>query len=231
MSSRVTQWLKLGAIVVAVVAALVLLPVKAWLVAALEWTSANRGIAAFAYVLLYVVATVALLPGLVLTIGAGAIFGLAKGVALVSLSSVLGATAAFFVGRTVARNWVSRQIEAWPKFRALDRALDARGFWIVLLTRLSPVFPFNLLNYAYGVTAVKPRDYILGSWIGMFPATVLYVYAGSAAADVAQALTGKVETGGAGRVLLFVGLVATVVVTVLVTRIARRHLDHELAAK
>jgi uncharacterized membrane protein YdjX (TVP38/TMEM64 family) len=230
MSENTARLLKLAVFAAAVIAALTLLPVGAWLRAALEWTAANREVATVVYVLLYVVATVALLPGLILTIAAGAIFGLVHGVVLVSLSSVLGATAAFFVGRTAARGWVSQKIEAWPKFRALDRALDARGFWIVLLTRLSPVFPFNLLNYAYGVTAVKPRDYILGSWIGMFPATVLYVYAGSAAANIAEALSGKVETGTAGRVLLFAGLAATVIVTVIVTRLAKRYLDQELAA-
>jgi uncharacterized membrane protein YdjX (TVP38/TMEM64 family) len=230
MSENLARWLKLAVIAAAVVTALVLLPVGEWLRVALEWTAANREVAALAYVALYVFATVALLPGLILTIAAGAIFGLVHGVILVSFSSVLGATAAFFVGRTLARGWVSRQIVAWPKFRALDRALDARGFWIVLLTRLSPVFPFNLLNYAYGVTAVKPRDYVLGSWIGMFPATVLYVYAGSAAANIAEALSGKVETGAAGRALLFAGLAATVVVTIVVTRLAKRYLDQELAA-
>jgi uncharacterized membrane protein YdjX (TVP38/TMEM64 family) len=230
MSPNTFRLLKLGLAVAAIALALFLLPVREWLQAALEWTAANREVAAFAFVALYVVATVALLPGLILTISAGAIFGLVQGVAIVSIASVLGATAAFFVGRTVARDWVSKQIAAWPKFRALDRALDARGFWIVLLTRLSPVFPFNLLNYAYGVSAVKPRDYIFGSWIGMLPATVLYVYAGSAAASFAQALSGKVETGSAGRVLLVAGLVATVIVTVLVTRVAKRYLDQELAA-
>jgi uncharacterized membrane protein YdjX (TVP38/TMEM64 family) len=231
MSPTTAKLLKAAAVIAVVAVALVLLPVREWLRVALEWTAANREIAAFAFVALYVVAAVALLPGLILTIAAGAIFGLAAGVALVSLSSVLGATAAFIVGRTVARNWVSKQIEAWPKFRALNRALDARGFWIVLLTRLSPAFPFNLLNYAYGVSAVKPRDYILGSWIGMLPATVVYVYAGSAAADFAQVLSGKVETGTAGRVLLLAGLVATVIVTVFVTRLARRYLDQELATR
>lgn len=217
--------------VLAVVALLVwLLPVREWLAAALEWTAANRRVAALAFVGLYVVATVALLPGLLLTVAAGAIFGLAIGVVLVSLASVLGATAAFFVGRTVARNWVSNKIAGWPRFRALDSALGERGFLIVLLTRLSPLFPFNLLNYAYGVTAVKPHQYILGSWIGMFPGTLLYVYAGSVAANLAQVLAGEVETGTAGQILLVVGLLATVIVTALVTRVARRYLERQTDA-
>jgi uncharacterized membrane protein YdjX (TVP38/TMEM64 family) len=177
-----------------------------------------------------VLATVCLVPGLILTLAGGAIFGLPSGVALVSIGSVAGAIAAFFIGRTFAREWIGRRIAAWPRFRALDGALRERGFWIVLLTRMSPAFPFNLLNYAYGVTAVRPRDYIVGSWLGMFPATVLYVYAGSAAASLTQAVSGNVHTGTSGVALLCIGFAATIGVTVLVTRLARRRLDRELAA-
>jgi uncharacterized membrane protein YdjX (TVP38/TMEM64 family) len=209
--------------------AAVVLPVKDWLHSALTWTAGHREIAWLAFIALYVVATVCLVPGLILTLAGGAIFGLPDGVVLVSIASVAGATAAFFVGRTFARDWISSRIAEWPKFRALDRALDTRGFWIVLLTRMSPLFPFSLLNYAYGVTAVRPRDYILGSWIGMFPATMLYVYVGSAAASLTQALSGKVQTGVSGVALLGVGFASTITVTVLVTRIARRQLDRELA--
>jgi uncharacterized membrane protein YdjX (TVP38/TMEM64 family) len=206
-----------------------LLPVKPWLGAALTWAAAHRGPSALVFIALYVLATVCLVPGLILTLAGGAIFGLARGVALVSAGSVLGASAAFFIGRTFAREWTQQRIAAWPRFRALDGALGERGFWIVLLTRLSPLLPFNLLNYAYGVTAVRARDYVAASWLGMLPATVLYVYAGSAAANLAQALSGRVRTGRTGTVLLVVGLAATVAVTALVTRLARRRLEHELA--
>jgi uncharacterized membrane protein YdjX (TVP38/TMEM64 family) len=216
-------------IIVLLVAATLLLPVKDWLRAALTWTAAHREVSWFIFIALYVLATVCLAPGLILTLSGGAIFGLPTGVVLVSVGSVAGATAAFFVGRTFAREWIGRRIAGWRRFRALDNALRERGFWIVLLTRLSPAFPFNLLNYAYGVTAVRPRDYIVGSWIGMFPATLLYVYAGSAAASLTQAMSGDVHTGTSGFALLGVGLAATVGVTVLVTRLARRQLDRELA--
>jgi uncharacterized membrane protein YdjX (TVP38/TMEM64 family) len=204
------------------------LPVREWLSAALTWAAAHREASALVFIALYVLATVCLVPGLILTLAAGAIFGLARGVALVSAGSVLGASAAFFIGRTFARQWTQQRIAAWPRFRALDGALGERGFWIVLLTRLSPLFPFNLLNYAYGVTAVRPRDYIAASWLGMLPATVLYVYAGTAAANLTQALSGRVRTGRTGTILWIVGLAATVAVTALVTRLARRRLEHEL---
>jgi uncharacterized membrane protein YdjX (TVP38/TMEM64 family) len=204
-----------------------LLPVREWLGAALTWAAAHGEGSALLFLALYVLATVCLVPGLILTLAAGAIFGLARGVALVSAGSVLGASAAFFIGRTFAREWTQQRIAAWPRFRALDGALAERGFSIVLLTRLSPLFPFNLLNYAYGVTAVRARDYVVASWLGMLPATVLYVYAGSAATNLAQALSGRVRTGRTGTVLWIVGLAATVAVTALVTRLARRQLEHE----
>ncbi len=202
-------------------------PLQQWLLAALTWATAHRQPSALVFIALYVLATVCLVPGLILTLAGGALFGLARGVVLVSAGSVLGASAAFFIGRTFAREWTQQRIAAWPRFRALDGALGERGFSIVLLTRLSPLFPFNLLNYAYGVTAVRPRDYIAGSWLGMLPATVLYVYAGSAAADLAQAIAGDAHTGRTGTVLLVVGLAATVAVAALVTRVARRRLEHE----
>jgi len=206
------------------------LPVREWLRLALTWTAEHRTTAAVSFIALYVVAAVCLLPGIILTVAAGVLFGLGLGTVVVSVGSVLGATAAFALGRTLARDWVQRRIEGWPKMRALDRALGARGFWVVLLTRLSPLFPFNLLNYAYGVTAVRARDFIVASWIGMLPATVVYVYAGSAAASLAQALAGHVQTDGARRLLLWLGLGATITVTVLVARLARQQLDRELAA-
>ena len=217
------------AAVLALAAAGWLLPVKQWLGAALTWAAAHPEPSALVFIALYVLATVCLVPGLILTLAGGAIFGLARGVALVSAGSVLGASAAFFIGRTLAREWTRQRIAAWPRFRALDGALGEHGFSIVLLTRLSPLLPFNLLNYAYGITAVRPRDYIVASWLGMLPATVLYVYAGSAAASLAQVLSGRVRTGRTPIVLLVVGLAATVAVAALVTRLARRRLEHELA--
>ena len=225
MNRRILIFLVVAA---ALVAAVLLLPVKVWLATALQWTAAHREIAGIAFVALYIVATVCFLPGVILTFAAGAIFGVVNGVALVSLGSTLGATAAFFVGRTLARDWISRRIVAWPKFNALNAALGARGFWIVLLTRLSPAFPFFLLNYAYGVSAVRPRDYIAGSWLGMLPATVAYVYAGSVAASLGEVLSGKLRLGASGPWLLSLGLIATIAVTVLITRVAKRFLDREI---
>ncbi|MBI5771202.1 MAG: TVP38/TMEM64 family protein [Verrucomicrobia bacterium] len=172
------------------------------------------------FVLIYIAATVFFLPGSVLTLGAGAVFGVALGSVYVSLASTLGATAAFLVGRYLARAWVAKKIEGNVTFAAIDRAVAAEGWKIVGLTRLSPVFPFALLNYAFGVTRVSLRDYVLASWIGMMPGTVMYVYLGS----LARVGTAGGTKSPAELALYGVGLLATLAVTVFVTRIARRAL-------
>jgi len=170
----------------------------------------------------YVIATVAMVPGLILTLGAGFVFGLTTGAITVSLGSTLGATAAFVIGRTLARSWVEKIAARSPKFGAVDRAVKENGFKIVLLTRLSPVFPFNVLNYLFSLTSVRLRDYVLASWIGMLPGTLMYVYFGTAFKSLAEVLSGNVEGGAAQKALLGAGLVVTVAVTVYVTRLARR---------
>lgn len=178
----------------------------------------------------YVLACVFLIPGSILTLGAGAIYGVVAGSILVSVSSTLGATAAFLVGRYLARGWVAGRIEGNGKFSAIDRAVGDEGWKIVGLTRLSPVFPFALLNYAYGLTRVRLRDYFLASWLGMLPGTVMYVYIGSLAKSLAAAGADCVgcERSALQWALYAVGLLATVGVTVYVTRIARRALNAKI---
>jgi uncharacterized membrane protein YdjX (TVP38/TMEM64 family) len=173
------------------------------------------------FVALYVAATVLFLPGSILTLGAGVVFGVVKGAVIVSVSATLGATAAFLVGRYVARDAIARKIDGYPRFRAIDQAVAREGWKIVGLTRLSPVFPFNLLNYAFGLTRVSLRDYVLASWIGMMPGTLMYVYLGSLAGDLASLGSGHASRTPAEWVFYGVGLLATVTVTVYVTRIAR----------
>ena len=183
--------------------------------------------------LAYIPAALVLFPASLLTLGAGAVFGVPEATLAISLGSTLAASVAFLVGRTLARRWVEEKIAGSPRFRALDRAVAANGFRIVLLTRLSPAFPYGLLNYAYGLTKVRFRDFVLASWIGMLPGTLLYVYLGRGAKGIAELAT-ALFTGRAGArdfeqaLLLFVGLLATVVVTVLVTRIARQSLRQAL---
>jgi len=177
------------------------------------------------FVFLYAGAAVLFIPGSALTLGAGALFGVVKGSILVSLASTLGASLAFLIGRYVARDWVAKKIEDNPKFKAVDEAVGREGWKIVALTRLSPLFPFTFLNYAYGLTKVKFSHYVLASWIGMMPGTVMYVYLGSLARLGVQAE----EASGAQLALRIVGLVATIGVTITITKIARKALQEKVA--
>jgi uncharacterized membrane protein YdjX (TVP38/TMEM64 family) len=173
------------------------------------------------FVLLYVLATVLFLPGFILTLGAGVMFGVLKGSAIVSVAATLGATAAFLVGRHLARDWVASRIAGRPRFQAVDQAVAREGWKIVGLVRLSPLFPFNLLNYAFGLTSVSLRDYFWASWVGMLPGTVMYVYIGSLAGDLALIGAEERSRSAAEWALYLVGLAATIAVTFYVTRLAR----------
>ena len=176
----------------------------------------------------YAIAVVGFVPGSALTLAAGAIFGLAEGTLYVFVAATLGASAAFLVARYLARGAVERRVQRDARFSAIDRAVGERGLQIVTLLRLSPVFPFTLLNYGLGLTRVRFVDYLVAS-LGMLPGTLLYVYLGKLGGDAAAAAAGA----DAGRspletTLLILGLVATLVVTVLVTRIARRALREQV---
>lgn len=172
----------------------------------------------------YIPATVLFIPGSLITLGAGFVCGVLWGTVAVSIGSTVGAAAAFWVGRYLARGFVAERISRYPRFAAIERAIGKHGFKIVLLTRLSPIFPFTFLNYAFGVTRVRFRDYLVASWIGMLPGTVMYVYLGSLAKSLTALAAGRVERGSLGWVLFGVGLAATVAVVVVVTRVARRAL-------
>ncbi len=223
--SSIFRIVTLAVLIVSIGASLFLLPTQEYLSQFLAWV---QRIGPWGAVLLgaaYIPAALLFVPGSLLTLGAGFALGVGLGTVAVSIGSTLGASAAFLAGRTLARGFIEAKISHNPRFRAIDQAVKHEGFKIVLLTRLSPVFPFNLLNYAFGLTPVSLRDYFLASWLGMLPGTVMYVYLGSAAKNLADLAAGKVE-GGTGQQALFgVGLLATVAVTVAVTRVAKRALN------
>lgn len=215
----------------ALVAAFVVLPLGAWAIALVEWI---RGAGAAGVVVLaavYVGAALLLLPGSLLTLGAGFAYGPLWGALLVSPVSVIAATLAFALGRTFLGGWVAAQVAERPRFAAVDRAIDESGFKIVLLLRLSPVFPYSLTNYALGLTRIGLGKYALASFLGMLPGTVLYVYLGSLVTSASQLARGKTPDAGPwGQALYWGGLGCALVVTVIVTRIARRALRSSLAA-
>lgn len=180
------------------------------------------------FVLGYAIATVAFVPGSLLTLAAGAIFGLIRGTVVVFIGATLGASAAFLIARHVARRPIERRIESRLKFAAIDRAVGREGLKIVTLLRLSPVLPFNLLNYGLGLTRVRFVHYLIAC-IGMLPGTFLYVYYGKALGDMAAVAGGASIDRGAGYWVVFgVGLVATALATFFVARIARRALSDEV---
>jgi uncharacterized membrane protein YdjX (TVP38/TMEM64 family) len=178
----------------------------------------------------YIVASVALIPAALLTLAAGATFGVVRGVAVAFVGASLGASAAFLIARYAARGAVERGIAGNERFGAIDRAIGREGRKIVLLLRLSPVFPFNLLNYALGLTRVRFTDYVL-AMPGMLPGGILYVYTGKLAGEVAALAGGAAPARSAGYyVVLGLGLAATAGVTMIITRAARRALAEVTAA-
>lgn len=218
----------LALVVVAIFVAAILLDANTYLLRAMDWIRNQGAVGVLVYIGLYIVLTVLAIPGSIITLGAGAVYGVLYGSIYVSIASTLGATAAFLVGRYFARDAVAARVEGNPRFAAIDDAVGREGWKIVGLTRLSPIFPFNMLNYGYGLTNVKLRDYFIASWIGMMPGTVMYVYIGTLAGDLATIGAGGRERTTAEWVLLAVGLIATIAVTLFVTRMARKALGSRI---
>ena len=195
---------------------------------ALQWVDDLGAIAPIAFIIIYIIATVAFLPGSILTLGAGVLFGVLQGSIYVFLGATVGATLAFLVGRYLARGWISQKIAGNQKFSAIDKAVGKEGLKIVLLTRLSPIFPFNLLNYGLGVTGVSLKDYVLGS-VGMIPGTIMYVYIGSLAGSIATLGGEQPEANPVAQwTIRIIGFIATVAVTLYVTKIARQALNESI---
>ncbi|MGL5940910.1 MAG: TVP38/TMEM64 family protein [Waterburya sp.] len=238
---RINKYLKLN-ILILISIILVAAPVQAQEVAtnagfhpqellrnALQWVDNLGAVAPLVFILIYVIATVAFLPGSVLTLGAGVLFGVIQGSIYVFIGATLGETIAFLLGRYLLRGLISKKIASHQKFQAIDQAIGKEGFKIVLLTRLSPIFPFNLLNYGLGVTGVSLKDYVLGS-VGIIPGTIMYVYIGSLAGSIAT--IGSESQPDANPIaqwtIRIIGFIATVAVTLYITKIARKALDESI---
>lgn len=217
-----------GLFLTAMIIAVWTLPMDEWLDAASVWISAHPVWGRCLFLLAFVLGTALMVPGSVLTMSGGYLFGVTGGVPIVSAGTALGGTLAYLVGRTVARDWVREKVAGDRRIAALDKAIAHRGFVVVALTRLSLVLPFNLLNYAYGLTRVRLLPYFLATWIGMLPAVTLYVYLGSIAKNVDQLVSGDLEAGVAGKVLFGIGLVAIAAATFVIHRTATRALRSEI---
>lgn len=224
------KWWKIIAFL-ALAAALVLAAkyfgVQEWLQAILQRIDALGGWAPLAYVLFYAVACLFAVPGSLLTLSGGFLFGLAAGSLYVSIGSTLGATLTFLVGRHLVRGWIIEKLGSNLKFRAIDEAVAREGWRIVLLVRLCPIFPFPVTNYGFGITRVSLKEYVLATWVGMLPATVVLVYIGSLASSLANLGAGGRARTPVEWALYAVGLVMAVVLTIYITRIAKRALEEK----
>lgn len=217
----------LGAILAFIImaAALVWLPVADGLTAVVEMAEQAGPLGAVLYALLYAVAVVLLIPGSVLTVGAGLVYGPVVGLMVVWPGAVTGAIASFLLGRGLLRDQVEARVSAEPTFAAIDSAVGEDGLTLVTLLRLSPVFPFGLLNYGLGLTGVSTRDYSVATVFGILPGTFLYVYLGSTLSSLGQFFDGSAPPAPGQQLLYWGGLLATVAVTVQVTRRARQALE------
>lgn len=198
--------------------------IQDWLVSTLDWIDGLGPIAPIAFIILYVIITVSLLPASVITLGAGFVFGVVKGSIFVFIGAMLGATAAFLIGRYLARDWVNRKISNNRRFKAIDSAIANEGRKIIFLIRLSPIFPFNLLNYALGLTNISLKDYILGT-TGIIPGTIMYVYLGSLAGNLATLGTGDTPSDPVVTwIIRILAFLTTVAIVFYVTYVARKAL-------
>lgn len=199
------------------------------MIALVEWIQGAGAVGLLAFTAAYLLSALSLFPGSVLSLAAGFSYGTARGAVLVSVASTLGAALAFLLGRSLLRRRIEARVTADRRLSAIDAAIADRGFSIVLLLRLSPVLPYSPLNYALALTGVRWSDYLAASWIGMLPGTVLLVYLGSLVSRARDLAAGRPSGGLAEQALYFGGLLATVLVSVILTRVARRALAAELA--
>ncbi|HEV3003674.1 MAG TPA: TVP38/TMEM64 family protein [Pirellulales bacterium] len=176
-------------------------------------------------------AAVLMLPGSWITLLGAFTFGLSRSLAPLWLGHTLGACAAFLVGRYLARGWIEQRLTKSPRLAAIDRAVAEQGFKIVFLSRLSPLLPFGVLNYSYGLTNISFRKYALATWLGMAPGTLLYVYLGAAANRIGDVLSGRAVEGGLERGMFFAGLLATLAVTFVIARVAGTALRQAVKAE
>ncbi len=204
------------------------LPLRAWLFQLLAWVQLHPVAGRFAYLALFTIFTVLMVPGSLLVMCGGFLFGLVQGVLLVSVATVLGAVAALLVGRGLGRAWVQERLHNQQRLKALDLAVQSRGLLVVSLTRMSLLLPYNLLNYAYGLSGVALRPYIIGTWLGMLPAVALYVYLGSIARSLGELFDQGADIGVAGQLMMLAGLGLAIAAVWLVHRTATRLLSEHM---
>ncbi|MCG8642239.1 MAG: TVP38/TMEM64 family protein, partial [Desulfobacterales bacterium] len=151
------------------------------------------------YILLYIACCLFFLPGIPITLVGGLVFGPIWGTIYVSLGSTLGASLAFLIARYAARGMVEGWVAKNAQFKKIDEGVQKQGWRMLMITRLVPIFPFNLQNFAYGLTKIKFSTFVLVSWICMIPGTIAFVFAGG------SVLGGE---GDIKKTMLYLGIAA-----------------------
>lgn len=167
-----------------------------------EWVRAAGTAAPVAFMLIYILGTVVFFPGAVLTLAGGALFGPILGTFLNLTAATIGATIAFIISRYLASDWVERKTGG--KLKQLKEGVESEGWKFVAFVRLVPLFPFNVLNYALGLTRIKLTHYIVASYICMFPGAVAYTYLGYAGKEAVAGGEGMIQKGLLALALLAV---------------------------
>lgn len=204
------------------------LPFADWVTLIADWSKLHPVAGPAIYVACVVVATVMFVPGSVSIMIAGFLFGLAPGILFAAVGTTIGAQFAFLTGRLGARRWVERRVSGNRRLQAIEHGLREEAFLIVVLTRLSLIIPFNVLNYAYGVTSVTTRTHFAATAIGMLPPVALYAYLGTLAHDLGQILSGEAPPSDLGYWLAAVGVTTIAVLTWAIHRMASRSLARHL---
>lgn len=221
---------RLGLVIVflALATSLYFLPLANWLALLVEWGRLHPVLGPVTYMIFVVLATVLFLPGSVAMMIGGFLFGFLPGFMFAALALPIGAQGAFEFGRWVARPWVRAKVADNRRMQAIEAALREEAFVIIVLTRLSLILPFNLLNYAYGATSVKATTHWIATAVGMLPAIGLYVYLGTLARDLGQILSGEAAPSDLGYWILFGGIGAIVLTTWVIHKAATRALERHL---
>lgn len=228
------RWLLLGVLLVGLFFSIRWLPVEQGIQTVMTWIDQMGFWGPLAFGLIYAMATVLMIPASLLTIAAGAVFGLLTGIITVSLASTIGATFAFLIARYLARDWLSQQLRRDPKFAAVDQAIGREGWKIVALLRLSPLVPFNLQNYLYGLTTIRFWPYVLTSWAAMLPGTFMYVYVGymgQVSLESAYPYRDEIQRRPLQWIILVIGLLATAAVLWYVNRLAHQAIQERIETK
>ena len=228
MSRSTVDRLAMVGIFTGLVYALYVYPVADQVVALVDWAQAHQAAGALVYILCVVLATVLFVPGSGSMMIAGYLFGFSFGTLVSAIAITLGAQCAFLSGRLIARDWVAQKVAGNPRLAAIEAGLREEAFVIVVLTRLSLVMPFNLLNYAYGITSVRGSVHLLATGAGMLAPVALYVYLGTLARDIGQILSGEATPTTLGYWIAAAGIIAIITLTWVMHRAASRALERHL---